>query len=674
MRYFLIGSENGSPVYFDHPQGRMMIPPMVTMQEVLEEMFRERATGLRGDPDVVLVTAKWQGYVLGVVTDQSDDEVFLRSQLYAVFRLLLLKFGPNALRKGSPYFLRHKDELQRLIDLCSHSFATQQSSLVHHAAEHLDVNRELLKTARLELQKALRSLPNATHGILFVGSKILAMHAKNEWMPLHPQDVFLLWLAGQAEFHPIERVVEQEDVPVADYTDHPGSFEEMQAKKEEGKKSAEPEDEDESFVLVEGTSESLFNESDELSVPWGALPRSVSAKEMDFLLQRLQALFAGRQTRTAAVDVNRTRFDFSESCTGDLYASLLGLGAVEESQSEETAVLQFALFRLNHFAGPVDGLPSKELKKAFESFQIARQLSVTGELDQSALVQLFSSPEFRRNDTDESVEDDKSSTSSVGISRALFLRLRLRQSTKNNSQSSTGSEESYTACQVHFSELDAALTLVVVSRGEQEERLSRVRNYLRSRRALGPYLSFFVAKEHTHLSMLSYAHQYPGLVHFLLIDRVSHRLLAPSLLPLWGQSFEGRSEMSHTQHTALLHAHVWQMCSLAQQQLREGILSSLLLRADFNYFHELWAEDHDRHRLSFDSSFSVPSSLEAPIDAALDASFFSSLLARQFPGKNNVRCFEIHCLYLGSISSATLKKYNELLLAQLRSEQPTFFA
>ena len=52
MKYFLIGSETGSPVYFDHPNGRMMIPPMVTMQEVMEEMFRERAASMTADKAV----------------------------------------------------------------------------------------------------------------------------------------------------------------------------------------------------------------------------------------------------------------------------------------------------------------------------------------------------------------------------------------------------------------------------------------------------------------------------------------------------------------------------------------------------------------------------------------------------------------------------------------------
>lgn len=50
---------------------------------------------------------KWQGYVLCVVSDQGEHEIFLRSQLYSIFRLLQMFFGPLALqKKQSPFFLK----------------------------------------------------------------------------------------------------------------------------------------------------------------------------------------------------------------------------------------------------------------------------------------------------------------------------------------------------------------------------------------------------------------------------------------------------------------------------------------------------------------------------------------------------------------------------------------
>jgi hypothetical protein len=111
----------------------MLIPPMVTMQEVMEEMFGERAATMCTAEGRVFVTAKWQGYVLCLVDSAAprDSEVLLRAQLYAIFRLLVLVFGPYALRtRQSPFFLRQRPRLQRLVDLSSHYFATEQSFLV----------------------------------------------------------------------------------------------------------------------------------------------------------------------------------------------------------------------------------------------------------------------------------------------------------------------------------------------------------------------------------------------------------------------------------------------------------------------------------------------------------------------------------------------------------------
>ncbi len=101
----------------------------------------------------VLVTAKLGGYVLCMIDDSGTDAVLLKAQLYLIFRLLLLLFGPNALKtKQSPFFLRFKKQVQRVVDLASH-FAANEQSFLCTALEQLDVNKELLKHVRAELNK-----------------------------------------------------------------------------------------------------------------------------------------------------------------------------------------------------------------------------------------------------------------------------------------------------------------------------------------------------------------------------------------------------------------------------------------------------------------------------------------------------------------------------------------
>jgi hypothetical protein len=57
-------------------------------------------------------------------------------------------------------------------------------------------------------------------------------------------------------------------------------------------------------------------------------------------------------------------------------------------------------------------------------------------------------------------------------------------------------------------------------------------------------MDFFVIKEQTHLSslILAYLHQFPGLVHFILVDRITNRVTAPTIGPLHGQQFIPQEE------------------------------------------------------------------------------------------------------------------------------------
>ena len=165
--------------------------------------------------------------------------------------------------------------------------------------------------------------------------------------------------------------------------------------------------------------------------------------------------------------------------------------------------------------------------------------------------------------------------------------------------------ESYSECRVFFAELWPALTLAIVNstnkaEPDEENRVARVQGYLRSRKSLAPYFSFFVAKEHTHLSMLSYVHQFPGLVHFILVDRTSHRLIAPSINALYGQKFQLISPELQSLHQDLIKGHVWRLCSMAQQFLAQGHSQLLLRQSDFLYHFDLWFEDLDGTRLSHD--------------------------------------------------------------------------
>ncbi len=224
---------------------------------------------------------------------------------------------------------------------------------------------------------------------------------------------------------------------------------------------------------------------------------------------------------------------------------------------------------------------------------------------------------------------------------------------------------------MHFAELEEGLALVIVGGArpdaEEEAKLARIIGYLRSRKSLGSYLSFFLAKERAPLSVLSYVHQFPGLVHFVVADRTHHRLLAPALGELHGQRFSGKTPEVAERQREMLRGHVWHMCGLAHQLLAAGgHSSSLVRRGDFVYFFSLWVEE-DGRVLPFEGP------LTGAGDLAQDTNCYAALVARAFPEKKNLRCFELYGLFLASLAAPTLRRYAELLLEHLRQNFPHFF-
>jgi hypothetical protein len=174
----------------------------------------------------------------------------------------------------------------------------------------------------------------------------------------------------------------------------------------------------------------------------------------------------------------------------------------------------------------------------------------------------------------------------VPVTARLFVRVKRLGKLQQQQQQQEESD-----CRVHFAEIDRVLTLVIVSSArpelaDEELRLARIRGYLRSRKSLGSYLSFFEAKVRVKLFeccslrsfspqisspiSLSYVNQLPGLVHFIVIDRSSHRMLAPGISELYGEKKKKKKlvwkKFSRVQ-AGQQHANKGPALAAAQQQL-----------------------------------------------------------------------------------------------------------
>ncbi|CAG2054074.1 unnamed protein product [Timema podura] len=85
--------------------------------------------------------------------------------------------------------------------------------------------------------------------------------------------------------------------------------------------------------------------------------------------------------------------------------------------------------------------------------------------------------------------------------------------------------------------------------------------------------------QRSSLTINKYLEEFPGLVHFLYIDRTNHRVTAPSL------DFSSEETMSLTKKK------IWSMVDFSRSHLQEGHMAIMWKDTTFNYAYFLWFED-----------------------------------------------------------------------------------
>lgn len=83
----------------------------------------------------------------------------------------------------------------------------------------------------------------------------------------------------------------------------------------------------------------------------------------------------------------------------------------------------------------------------------------------------------------------------------------------------------------------------------------------------------------TSLTINKYLEEFPGLVHFIYIDRSTHRLTAPTL------------DFTNLETLALTKKKIWAMIDQSRNHLQEGHFSVMWKDTTFNYAYFLWFED-----------------------------------------------------------------------------------
>lgn len=156
------------------------------------------------------------------------------------------------------------------------------------------------------------------------------------------------------------------------------------------------------------------------------------------------------------------------------------------------------------------------------------------------------------------------------------------------------------------------------------------------------------------LTINKYLEEFPGLVHFLYIDRQHHRLTAPSL------------DFNSEETTLLTKKKIWSMIHFARSHLQEGHLSIMWKDTTFNYAYFLWFEDTSGSPLK-PKIYPASAMKNLPPPGIIIDDFYRRLVDTCFPkmGTHKVHCYELFCIHLGLATSSCVLEQSRRLAATI---------
>ncbi|KAJ5079734.1 hermansky-pudlak syndrome protein [Anaeramoeba ignava] len=547
------------------------------------------------------------------MSERGESEAFLQDQLLLIKDLLTLRFGPQFLvdlnQRLGMSTKSFTSTIKQMVDALIRLSETNQSFLVQ-SNERVE-NEFIRNKIKPSLNQILNESPSTTQALLFVDTKLVerVVSRKSTNMKIYPNDIFLLTIYLKSLFGEEDSDTSQKDAESV----------------EENKKTE-------------------MNDSD-LSV-------KKDPKIADSLIFPLA--------------VDQTSQD-SESKKKEVYK------VTHESKDDDNEIAVIAHNHQRSVSTLSTTTPTESYVSANDKFDNISQFEADSfEALDAQSMESYLSPQKLSFPNQVNRENFGTPRQAISVKENEEINTPLQFTPQSKQQDKFMIKDSFellhfrvpqhTPLYVYSAQIVETTTLVLINEYSKLNKNQQLKEKEKMRK---------IANKFRHLirnridcliiptiTMTSFIRKYPGIVHFIFVDRKRNKVIAPKITSLHG-NITDENDPSRMLSENFIQSKVWDLCSVSQSYLMKGYTNILERIGDFFYSFRIWFEDSERKLLH-------PKTTKLPIEEAKKSNdFYQSLITLLFHGKKNVFCYELFALYSGLLSIETVTKFNNNLIEEL---------